>query len=130
MAIIRTLPHSDEAEQSVLGAILIDKEAINLVSAFLLPEHFYNDLNGLIYSAMLTLIDNRRPIDLLTIADELKKHKDGKKVTSSYLSELVDVVPTAANIEHYANIVRNAGTRRSFIRAGGEIAELGFQEDK
>jgi replicative DNA helicase len=130
MAIIRSLPHSDEAEQSVLGAILIDKEAINLVSATLHPEHFYNDLNGLIYDAMLTLIDDRRPIDLLTIADELKKHKDGKKVTSSYLTELVNVVPTAANVEHYAKIVRDAGTKRAFIRAGGQIAELGFQEDK
>lgn len=126
----RTLPHNDEAEQSVLGAILIDKEAINLVSALLSSNHFYNDLNGIIFSAMLALSENRKPIDLLTLAAELKKYKDGEKISSSYTLELVNAVPTAANIEHYAQIVRDAATKRSLIKTGGELAELGFQEEK
>src|SRR5690242_6579651 len=99
---IKILPHNDEAEQSVLGAILIDKDAIIPVSEMLGSKDFYNEINGIIYEAMLGLYDARKPIDLLTLVEELKKHKHAKKVASTYLTDLVEKVPTAANVEHYA----------------------------
>ena len=80
MAEIKTPPHNEEAEQSVLGAILIDKDAIGLVSEILSPRDFYNDINGIIYDAMLTLYEERKPIDAITLTRELKKVKNGDKV--------------------------------------------------
>jgi replicative DNA helicase len=130
MANIRSLPHNDEAEQSVLGAILIDQDAINLVSQIIIPKHFYNEVHGIIYDAMLTLTDERKPIDLLTLTNQLKKHKDYEKIDFSLLTDLVNVVPTAANVEHYAYIVKESATKRSLITAGTTIAEMGFEEEK
>ncbi|HZE86641.1 MAG TPA: replicative DNA helicase [Methylomirabilota bacterium] len=128
MANLKVLPHNDEAEQSVLGAILIDKDAIIGVSENLLPADFYNDINGIIYGAMLTLYEERRPIDLLTLTEQLKKEKKLKKVESSYLTELIDQVPTAANVGYYAQIVKESATKRNLIKAGVEVTELGYEE--
>lgn len=127
---IKQLPHNEEAEQSVLGAILIDKEAIHLISESLLPKHFYNDFHGLIYEVMLDLIEERKPIDLLTLTTAIKKKKGTVKLDTSYLSELVNIVPTAANIEHYADIVKELALKRFLIHAGVEISELAYQETK
>ena len=82
MVNVKLPPHNNEAEQSVLGAILIDKEAMGLVSSFLHAEDFYNDLNGIIYDAMLSLYEERKPIDLLTLKQKLKKNKDSDKIES------------------------------------------------
>lgn len=125
----RTLPHNDDAEQSVLGAILIDKDAINFVSEILTVESFYNSINSLVYSCMLTLYEQRKPIDILTLSAELKK-KNMESVDSDYFTKLVEAVPSAANIEYYASIVREAYTKRSLIHAGSEISELAFEADK
>jgi len=125
---MKVLPHNDIAEQSVLGAILIDKNAIITVSELLSPKDFYNDIHGIIYNAMLKLYEERKPIDLLTLADALKKHKQLKKVDLSYLTELVEKVPTAANIEEYAEIVKTEATKRKLIQAGTEVAELGYAD--
>jgi replicative DNA helicase len=130
MAKIKTLPHNEEAEQSVLGAILIDKEAINLVSQIILPKHFYNDILGIIYEAMVMLSDERKPIDLLTLTAQLKKHRDFDKIDTSVLTDLVNIVPTAANVEHYAYIVKESATKRSLITAGTIIAEMGYDAEK
>src|ERR1035437_587939 len=124
----RTPPRNEDAEQSVLGAILIDKDSIGLVSQILAPEDFYNDINGIIYDGMLSLYEERKPIDVVTLGREFKKIRNGDKVETAYLSELVNSVPTAANIEHYANLVKEASTKRSLIRVGTEIAENSFQE--
>ncbi|MBA3724034.1 MAG: replicative DNA helicase [Candidatus Levybacteria bacterium] len=126
---IKVLPHNDEAEESVLGAILIDKNAIVPVSEILRTEDFYSDLNGLIYGAMLTLSESRKAIDLVTLTEQLKKNKDLKKIDSSYLTDLVEKVPTAANVKHYADIVKEDSTKRFLISAGVEIAELGYGEN-
>lgn len=128
MAQIKTPPHNDDAEQGVLGAILIDKDAINEVSAILRPQHFYNDINGMIYEAMSVLYEERKPIDLLTVTTQLKKKKVYDKIGSAYLTDLTEVVPTAANVMHYASIVKEAATRRSLITSGTQIAEMGYQE--
>lgn len=130
MATIRTLPHNDEAELGVLGAILIDKDAINTTSEILLAEHFYNELNGIIYHAMFALYEQRKPIDLLTLTSELKKNKMYTKIGASYLTDLTNVVPTAANVLHYAQLVKETAAKRALIHAGVEIADLGYQESK
>lgn len=126
MANIKTLPHSDTAEKSVLGAILIDKDAIIGVSEILKPGDFYSEINGIIFSAMLVLYEERKPIDLLTLTEQLKKNKLLKKVDSSYLTDLVELVPTAANVNSYAKITKENSTKRSLIHAGTSIAELGY----
>jgi replicative DNA helicase len=125
---VKTLPHNDEAEKSVLGAVLIDKEAIIRVSEILKPGDFYSDINGIIYSAMLALYEERKPIDLLTLSEQLKKGGLVKRIDSSYLTDLVDIVPTAANVEVYARITKEDATKRSLIKAGVEISELGYSE--
>ena len=129
MVNIKVSPHNEEAEQSVLGAILIDKDAISLVSAVISPKDFYNDINGIIFDAMLSLYEQRKPIDVITLTRELKKKHSGEKVESSYLSDLVNVVPTAANIEHYAEIIRETATKRNLITVGTQIAENAFKEE-
>jgi replicative DNA helicase len=127
---IRTLPHNDEVEQNVIGAILIDKDAIIPVSEILVPKDFYNEINSIIYEAMLVLYEERQPIDLLTLAEKLKKNKQLKKVDSAYLTDLVDKVLSAVNVETYARIVKESATKRNLIHAGTEVAELGYEEDK
>jgi replicative DNA helicase len=128
MASPKVSPHSEDAERSVLGAILIDKEAIGLVSEVISPRDFYSDINGIIYDGMLTLYEERKPIDILTLSQKLKKIKNGDKVESSYLSELVNSVPTAANIEQYADIIKESATKRNLITVGTQIAENAFKE--
>lgn len=129
MAAIKILPHNDEAEQSVLGAILIDKDAIMNVSEVLTPADFYNEINGIIYEAMMILSEERAPIDLLTLTEQLKKMKKLKTVDSTYLTELVDQVPTAANVGIYAQIVKQDSIKRNLIHAGVEVSELGYQDN-
>lgn len=130
MAKLKSLPQNEEAEQSVLGSILIDKDAINIVSEKLLASHFYNDTHALIYDAMLSLHEERKPIDLLTIAAFLKKKGQAPILDASYFAELVETVPTAANVETYSQIVREAATKRALIHAGTDIAEMGYDEQK
>ncbi|MCL5432933.1 MAG: replicative DNA helicase [Patescibacteria group bacterium] len=130
MPALKVPPHNDEAEQSVLGAILIDKDAINIASENITTKDFYNDINAMVYDAMLSLYTDRKPIDLLTLTAELKKKKKFDKVGTSYLTDLVNAVPTAANIEHYANLIKEASTKRALITAGTQIAELAFTEDE
>jgi len=125
----RTLPQNTIAEQSVLGAILIDKDAINIVSELLKPECFYNETHLVIYECMLLLYEQRKPIDILTISAELKKKKV-KAADSDFFTALIESVPTSANVEHYASIVREAYTKRSLIQASGEISELAYSDGK
>lgn len=131
MSEIKVPPHSNEAETSVLGAILIDKDAIVAVAEFLRPEHFYNQNNGLIYEAILKLYEERKPIDLITLKDELKKRKILTKVGgASYLAELVNQVPTAAHVEEYGLIIKDNYTKRELISAASRITQEAFNEGK
>ena len=101
MAVVRIPPHDDDAEQAVLGAILIDKDAIISVSQLISPDNFYDERHSNIYEAMLSLYEDRKPIDLLTLTDVLKKKKLYDRVGgSAYLTSLTTVVPTAANSEY------------------------------
>ncbi len=126
---IKVLPHNDSAEESVLGAILIDKNAIVPVSEILKSEDFYSDINGIIYGEMLVLYEERRPIDLLTLTEKLKKNRLLKKFDSTYLTDLVEQVPTAANVSTYAQMVREDSTKRRLITAGTEIIEVGYKPE-
>lgn len=127
---IRILPHNDEVERNILGAILIDKDAIVSVSEVLSPSDFYSEINSIIYEAMIVLYEERKPIDLLTLTEIFKKKKQLRKIDSSYLTDLVDKVLTAVNVEAYAKIVKEDATKRSLIRAGTKVAELGYEDDK
>src|SRR3989339_142213 len=104
---VKVPPHSDEAEKSVLGALLLDKDSIVSVAEFLRAEHFYTETHSQIYQSIMALYEERKPIDLVTLTDQLKKQKALKRVGgSAYLSELANSVPTAAHIEEYGRIVK------------------------
>lgn len=129
MAVTKIPPHSIEAEESVLGAILLSKDSIGLVVDIISPNDFYDENHGKIYSAMLSLFEAGKPIDILTLTKALKKDKTSK-VDPSYITELLNAVPTAANIEHYARIIKDDSLKRSLINVGTEIVEMGFMEEK
>lgn len=124
------VPSNLEAEQSVLGAILIDKDSIYPVSEILLPKDFYSRQNGIIYEAMLALYENRLPIDIVTLTSELKKKRDGENINSSYITDLVSTTPTAANVKQYALLIKEAATKRNLIRLAQEISEKSFDSEK
>lgn len=123
-------PSNLDAEQSVLGAILIDHEAINIASEILSAADFYNGQNGIIFDGMLALYEERKPIDLVTLTAVLKKKKEGDAIAGSYLTDLVNSVPTAANVEHYARLIKEASTKRRLISLSASITELSFDEEK
>ena len=126
---IRIPPHSDEAEACVLGSILIDKDAVVTVAEFLRSEHFYQQANSLVYKAILQLYEQRKPIDIVTLKERLKKDRNLTKVGgSAYLTSLVNAVPTAAHVEQYGRMVKDNYTKRELISAASRISESAFDE--
>lgn len=125
----RIPPQNIEAEKSVLGSVLLDKDALINVSGWLQPGHFYDDRHALIYQNILELFEHGLPIDLVTISDRLKKKKILVKVGGrAYLTELASFVPTSAHVEEYANIVKETATRRGLISSASQITTLSFDE--
>jgi replicative DNA helicase len=126
---IRVPPHSQEAEESVLGAMLIDKDAVIAVAEFLLPEDFYDERLREVYEACLDLYQNREPIDVLTVSERLKKRKSLKNIGgSSFLADLANKVPTAAHVEHYGRIVKDMATKRSLMSAAAKLVDVSMDE--
>jgi replicative DNA helicase len=124
---LKVPPQDLEAERSVLGAVLIDSGAMNLVAEFLKPDHFYEPAHKLIYSSMLTLFEKQQPIDVVTLQDALQKKDGMKKIGGkSYLSELINTVPTSAYIEHYGQIVKNHYVKRKLIELSSRMVEQAF----
>jgi replicative DNA helicase len=122
-------PHSLEAEESVLGALLMDKDAIVTVAPILQADHFYETKHQKIYAAILMLYEEREPIDLVTVAEALKKNKALKKIGGkAYLTELLEKVPTAAHAEHYAKIVRDHAIKRELISSASRLVAMSFDE--
>src|SRR5215475_7731070 len=120
-------PHSLEAEQSVLGGLLLDNAAADKIGDILAAEDFYNDAHRSLYSAMMQLIADNKPADVVTVAEALVSIKKLDYVGGiAYLGALVENVPTAANIRRYAEIVRERAILRRLIAAGGEIAETAY----
>ncbi|MBU1970313.1 replicative DNA helicase, partial [Patescibacteria group bacterium] len=121
-------PHDLDAEKSVLGAILIEEDAFIKVVELLKPEHFYQSAHAKIYEATLNLYEKRQPVDLITLPQELKSHKLLTEIGGlAYLTELVNFVPTASNVEFYAKIVVDSALRRSLISASAKINQLAFE---
>jgi len=124
-------PQNIDAEQSVLGAVLIDREAIMKVADLVLPDDFYEENHRLIFAAMADLFRQHKPIDLLTLSSILEDRGLLDRVGGdSYRAELTNLVPTAAHVLEYARIVKEKATLRGLISAGSKITELGFGEDR
>ena len=118
-----------DAEKSVLGALLIDKDAVVKVVEFLKPKHFYKTSHVNIYQAIVNLYEKREPADLVTLPAELKKSKHLEESGGvAYLTELMNEVPTAANVEYYARMIKDDATRRGLVTVAGEIGELVYEE--
>lgn len=118
-----------EAEEAVLGSILIDPDAIIRVAAILKPEDFYREKHGWIYDTALILHERREPIDFLTVCDELERREQLSEVGgAAFITTLINFVPTSIHAEHYARIVERTATRRRLIEAAGQIAALAYQE--
>ena len=123
-------PQNIEAEKSLLGSIIIDREAINKVADFLRPEDFYNKSHQNIYKAVFALFDKRDPIDLLSISNKLEEMKMLDEVGgTSYISSLASSVPTSAHINSYAKIVQKKKMLRDLIDTAPYIIGLGYRED-
>lgn len=128
---IKVPPHNLEAEKSVLGSIMIEKNAIVKVADILQPEDFYYDTHALIFTAIQELFAKRSPLDILTIGAWLKDQGKMDIVGGdSYLKELCDSVLTASHVFQYGLIVKQKSTLRKLISAGGSITSIGYKEDE
>jgi replicative DNA helicase len=124
----RLPPHNVEAEEAILGSVLLDREMIGRVSSAVETRDFYRERNGLVYQTMLDLYERHEPIDYLTLINELdRRGRLDEAGGVAYLSGLLGVVPTPIHAEHYARIVADTAFMRRLISAGGKIASLGFQ---
>lgn len=124
-------PQNIDAEMSLLGAILIDEERLADVTEIVNEKDFYDKRHATIYGAMVRLFERHKPVDLLTLTDELRKKDEFDAVGgTAYLSELTNYVPTAAHADAYAEMVSQKAIRRRLIKASSEISELGYDEDQ
>jgi replicative DNA helicase len=122
-------PQNLDAEKSLLGAVLIDEETLADISEHVSVRDFYDKRHATVFGGMMRLYEHHRPVDLLTLTDELKKKDELDAIGgSAYLTELTNYVPTAAHAEAYAEMVAQKAVRRRLIKASGEISELGFDE--
>lgn len=123
-------PQNLDAEKSLLGAVLIDEETLADISEHVTVKDFYEKRHSIIYGGMMRLYEKHKPVDLLTLTDELKRKKELDVVGgSAYLTELTNYVPTAAHAEAYAELVAQKAVRRRLIKASSEISELGYNEE-
>ena len=135
MAAARLPPQNVEAEQSVLGSLLIDPDAILKVTSYLRPEDFYRETHGLIYRAIIDLHERRQPADFVTLCDELERDGQLEQVGGAgYLTSLLNAVPTSVHAQHYGRIVERTATLRRLISAASEISNMAYDrandEDK
>ena len=122
-------PQNVEAEQSVLGGILIENDAINKVTEIVTPDDFYRDAHRKIYNALINLTERDEPADLVTLTNELRKQNQLDSIGgASYIASLIDSVPTAANIEYYARIVKEKGILRKLIQTSTEIITQSYED--
>lgn len=123
-AVIKKIPpHSVEAEQSVIGSMIMDRDAIVVASEMISGEDFYNKQYGVLFETMRELNDKGMPVDLVTLQDKLKEKDVPPEVSSlEFVRDLITAVPTSANIKYYANIVAEKSTLRKLIRLNEEIA--------
>ncbi|KPI46220.1 MULTISPECIES: replicative DNA helicase [unclassified Clostridioides] len=123
----RIPPHSVESEQSILGSILLDKDAIITVTETIKPNDFYKEAHKIIYECMITLSNKGEPIDLITLTEELRKQGHLNDIGGiSYITSLSTIVPTTSNVKYYADIVKEKSVLRKLIKASNEIINLGY----
>jgi replicative DNA helicase len=123
-------PQNVEAEQSILGAILIDNEALPKALEVIDPDDFYKQSHRKIFQAMIELFEKSEPIDLITLTDNMKRQEELDAVGGvSYLSSLVNMVPTAANIKYHSKIIREKGLLRNLLRSATEIASRVYEDN-
>jgi replicative DNA helicase len=123
-------PHNLEAEVSVLGSLLLNKDAIIRIADFLRATDFYSPKHALIYSAIIELYEHREPIDILSLSNKLNDQNNLDSAGGeSTIASLAAAVPTAGHVEHYARIVQKKATLRRLISAAASISELGFNEE-
>ncbi|MBU3925735.1 replicative DNA helicase, partial [Patescibacteria group bacterium] len=126
----RIPPHDEEAEKSVLGALMLDNNGINIVVDIIQPEDFYSQKHSIIYAVMLELYEKHEPIDVLSVSSRLKERKFTKQSGgNSYITDLVNSVATASNVKHYSEIVRKKKILRDLIESSSHISHLGFNEE-
>ncbi len=122
-------PQNLDAEKSLLGAILIEEEVLADATEIVRPADFYDKNHGLIFASMLRLFEKHKPVDLLTLTEELQKKGELEVIGgSAYLTDLTNYVPTAAHAEAYAEMVAQKAVRRRLIKASADITELGYDE--
>jgi replicative DNA helicase len=122
-------PHSERSEQSILGAILLDKDAIITVSEIIKPEDFYKEAHKIIYESMLKLSNKGEPIDMITLPEELKKQGYLNDVGGmSYITSLSTIVPTTLNVKYYADIVKEKSSLRKLLKLSGDLISLGYSD--
>lgn len=122
--ITRMQPHSLEAEQSILGAILLDKDIVNIASKKLSPDNFYKEYNKIIFESMLSLLEDNKPIDLITVTEKLKAIGHLEDVGGiSYITGLTTIVPTTSNIKHYIDIVKEKHSIRQGISIASSVID-------
>lgn len=125
----RIPPHSTEAEKSVVGAMILSKDAIVTSSEILTPDDFYSKQYGLLFEAMKGLYDEGKPVDMVTLQNKLKEMNAPSEVSSvEFLRDIIAFVPTSANVEHYCNIVSNQSVLRKMIKMNQELENMCYQE--
>ena len=128
---IRNLPNNVEAEESVLGACFLSKYALQKAGETLTKDSFYDEKNGKIFSAMINLMEEKTPIDLTTVTSYLKNHNQLTEVGGvEYLTEILNYVPTASNVDYYIQNVEESALLRRLIITAEEIAEDGYKTDQ
>ncbi len=128
---LRMPPHNSEAEESVIGSIMLDKNAIVKIADILVPTDFYNEKNQLIFEVIHELYNEQSPLDVLNISSRLKEKSLLKTIGGrTYLTELIDGVPSASNIVSYANLVKNKASLRRLISVAADIVEMGYEESR
>jgi replicative DNA helicase len=126
----RVPPQSIEAEQSVLGAVLLENKAINQALEILTADDFYRETHREIFRAMMELSDHNQPVDAITLTDALRTKSVLEQIGGpAYIAELADAVPTAANVDHYASIVRRKSILRSIAATAARLNEEAYQAD-
>lgn len=123
-ALIRkTMPHSVEAEQSVVGSMMIDSEAVQTASEIITADDFYGKQYGQLFQAMVDLYTEGKPVDLVTLTEKLKQMDVPEELSSiDFIRELFASVPTSANVKYYAKIVKEKATLRKLIKVTEDIA--------
>ena len=121
----RVMPHSVEAEQSVVGAMLMDKDAILAASEIICGDDFYQNAYGVIFDSMVELFNEGKPVDLITLQERLKEKEVPPEISSlEFVRDLVAAVPTSANVRYYAQIVSDKAVMRKLIKMNDELSNM------